>query len=60
MSYPTNSLTFVTVAPVFDSRRDDESMGLIGEEKLQESRGRPAVTQRAEGILADLFVARRR
>jgi len=48
------------VATVSDSRRDDESMWFIGEEKQQGSRGRPAVTHRAEEALADLFVARRR
>ncbi len=53
-------MTFVTVATVCDSRRDDESMWVIGEEKQQSSSGRPAVTRRAEGALADLFVARRR
>ncbi len=56
----TNSMTFVTVATVCDSRRDDESIWGIGEEKQQRSTGRPAVTPRAEGTLADLFVARRR
>ena len=60
MSYPTNSLTFVTVATVSDSRRDDESMWLIGEQKPQGSRDRPAVTHRVEGFLADSFVACRR
>ena len=40
----TNSMTFVTVATVCDSRRDDESIWVIGEEKQQRSTGRPAAT----------------
>ena len=53
-------MPFVTVVTDCDSRRDDELMWFIGEEKQQISKVRPAVTPRAEGTLADLFVARRR
>ena len=60
VSCPINNMAFVAVARVVDLRRDDEAMRAIGEEEQQRSSGPPAATRRAEGTLADLFVAPRR